>query len=251
MESLSPPPASYKRPPITEAAVELRFAQEYDQGVIQKAALRLKKEYTYSDNDEAVDISFDVTSRKTEYVPLFYGIKLSSTDRADVTIFRTNAFLCARLAPYCGWELFVERLRRDWKVWRKTAGVVKLARVGVRYINRIDIPRPAEGELADVKDYLHVWPHTPQFEWGPLVSYSFQAVRPLMADECKVRIYSSTVESPLVKHLGLALDLDIFRESALPTRDEELWNLLSRIRDHKNRLFERCITDRSRDLFNR
>jgi uncharacterized protein (TIGR04255 family) len=142
-------------------------------------------------------------------------------------------------------------VRRDWDAWRSEAGSVKLARIGVRYINRIDIPKPKEDAQIQLKDFLNVWPHTPPLDWGPLSNFAFQVTRPLNRDECYLRLYSGTTESPLVGHAALALDLDIFRESSLPMRDDELWILLARIRDMKNSLFESCVTDRSRELFNR
>jgi uncharacterized protein (TIGR04255 family) len=251
------PPAvvvpTYKRPPITEAVIELRFAQQFSEKTIEKAASRLRKEYAHSEKDHRVDIMLDVDAQKSQFVPSPTGERLSSQDRADVTIFRPEAFVSSRLAPYCGWEVFIARVRRDWEVWRGEAGAVKLTRIGVRYINRIDIPipGPAEDTKIQLKDFVNVWPHTPTLDWGPLANFAFQAIRPLNRDECYVRLYSGTIESPLLGHAALALDLDIFRESALPMRDDELWTLLGRMRELKNYLFESCITDRSRELFNR
>lgn len=242
---------SYKRPPITEAVIELRFGQQFSGKTIEKAASRLRREYVHYEQDQQLEVMLDMDAQKSQFVPGPPGVRLSSQDRADVTILRPDAFVSSRLAPYCGWEAFIERVQRDWGIWRGEAGAVKLARIGVRYINRIDIPKPSDDTKIELKDFLNVWPHTPPLDWGPLTGFAFQATRPLNRDECYVRLYSGSVESPLVGHAALALDLDIFRESTLPMRDDELWALLGRIREMKNSLFESCVTDRSRGLFNR
>ena len=61
---------------------------------------------------------------------------------------------------------------------------------------------------------------------------------------------TATVAPPLIGFVSLALDLDVFREANLPQRDDDLWDIVNRMRGHKNRIFESCITDRARTLFN-
>jgi uncharacterized protein (TIGR04255 family) len=57
------------------------------------------------------------------------------------------------------------------------------------------------------------------------------------------------VTPPLVGFAALVLDIDVFRETNIPRRDEDLWALVNRIRTYKNNIFETCITDQSRALF--
>jgi uncharacterized protein (TIGR04255 family) len=239
----------YKRPPITEAVIELRFARAADHRNVEKAAKRIRDEYFYSDPENSVQVKFDMATQKADFETQWTGIKLSSLDRTDVLFFRTLSFACSRLAPYTSWEAFRDRAARGWDVWRKTAGSTELARIGVRYINRIDVPLEGTGRI-QVENYLRVLPQLPDKLGDPMSTYAMQVVLPLGSDDCGLVLNSGTVPSPLVGFASFILDLDVFREASLPRRDDELWALLDKIRDHKNRLFESCITDAARVIFN-
>jgi uncharacterized protein (TIGR04255 family) len=236
----------YNRAPITEAVLELRFTHPQPKDVAEKAAASLEKSYFYNELEQSLSFSLEANVAKVE--TKWEGKKLSSLDRADVVIFRTSAFVCSRLAPYMGWEEFLPQARRAWEIWRKHAGSVEIARIGLRYVNRIDIPLK-EGQSIDVENYLCVLPKSPDSFKLPMINYLVQIVRPLETDGCNVLLTSATIPSPLVNTLSLALDLDVFRETDIPRREDELWALINRMRDHKNFVFENSITDLARKLF--
>ena len=66
---------------------------------------------------------------------------------------------------------------------------------------------------------------------------------------CGVNVNYSSAPSPLVAHSSFLLDIDVFREDGIPSNDDELWELVGLLRDHKNAVFESLITDRTRALF--
>jgi uncharacterized protein (TIGR04255 family) len=45
------------------------------------------------------------------------------------------------------------------------------------------------------------------------------------------------------------LDVDVSRETDLPQNDDGLWDFVNKVRAHKNFVFEACITNRARELF--
>jgi uncharacterized protein (TIGR04255 family) len=235
---------AYKRPPITEAVIELRFAQPFSEDIVTRAAKALHPEYFYRDPEKGRNIRIDPESGKTESEISWSGERLSSADRTDIAIFRTSAFVTSRLAPYLGWEQFRERSQHAWAVWQKVAGPIELARIGVRYVNRIDIPCD---EVIRLEDYLKLYPQTP--DDAPVTTYAMQVTRPIGADDCNVTINSASVVSPLIGFNSFLLDLDVSREINLPRRDDALWELLERFRHHKNSIFESCITERTRVIF--
>jgi uncharacterized protein (TIGR04255 family) len=239
----------YKRPPITEAVIELRFAHPLDEATVQIAAKRVRGEYTFEEPEVGQHVHVDVSTKSTQFRTLWTGLKLSSVDRADIAIFRSNSFTCSRLAPYSGWEAFQPRAARDWDALKKTAGPIELARIGVRYINRIDVPL-MPNVLISVEDYLSVWPHSPDDIGEAMTGYAMQILRPLGVDDFGLIVNSAIVPSPLIGFASFLLDLDVYRENALPRRDDELWSILEQMRHHKNRIFESCITERARAIFN-
>lgn len=238
----------YARPPITEAVIELRFSKPCEKSVVEKAGGYLRSDYSYLDNENIVQFRFEPAAQKSDVAKTWAGVKLSSLDRTDNVFYRQTTFVCSRLAPYMGWDEFFDRTTRAWQIWRRAAGPTQLSRIGVRYVNRIDIPL-SEQPLVRVEDYLNVVPKSPEDLGQALTGYTMQVVRPLGVDDCVLALNSGTVVSPLIGFVSLALDLDVFREANLPHRDEDLWDILNRIRGHKDRIFESCITDRARALF--
>jgi uncharacterized protein (TIGR04255 family) len=237
----------YKRPPITEAIIELRFVRPFGEDVIKRAARDLQPEYTFRDRDEGRQIKIDGATGKAESEVHWSGERLSSLDRADILILRTTAFVSSRLAPYLGWEQYIDRTLSAWRAWRKAAGApIELSRVGVRYVNRIDIPS-APNEVVQIEDYLQLYPKLP--EGPPMTGYAMQVTRSIGADNCNLILNSASVVAPMIGFISFAVDLDIYRETDLPRRDEELFQLLNQIRVHKNGVFESCITERSRVIF--
>ena len=239
----------YDRAPITEAVVEFRFAATFPQTTVEAAGRRLRDEYFYLDQENIVQFKLEPATQKAEPSGSWLGVKLSSLDRADSVFFRHDTFICSRLAPYTGWDDFFARTVRAWEVWRKSAGHTVLSRIGVRYVNRIDVP-VANAALVRLEDYLNVFPKSPEDLGAPLSAYAMQVIRPLDVDDCVLALNTATVAPPLIGFVSLALDLDVFREANLPQRDDDLWDIVTRIRGHKNRIFESCITDRARALFN-
>lgn len=93
-------------------------------------------------------------------------------------------------------------------------------------------------------------PQLPPLNWPPLTSFALHTTRPLGQDECVLILNSGTAPSPLVGHASLMLDIDVAREKNVPNGDDGLFDLLNRMRGHKNNIFESCITPRARELFN-
>jgi uncharacterized protein (TIGR04255 family) len=66
----------YKRAPVTEAVIELRFAEPIDQETVEKAARRVRDDYTFEDPDKGTDVHFDVIAQKAQFRQIWSGVKL-------------------------------------------------------------------------------------------------------------------------------------------------------------------------------
>jgi uncharacterized protein (TIGR04255 family) len=237
----------YKRPPITEAVSEVRIEEPLPQREVDNLVGRFRPEYPFSDRIAAYGLELDMGERKARLDEQSSGCRLASQDRADVLLVTSTHLSCSRLPPYVGWEKFRERAERSWRTWKSVTGYRKIKRIGVRYINRIDIPL-TEGVEVKIPDYLQVYPVAPAMTVSG--SYAMQLAGPLGQDNCKLVVNSRLVRSPLVDHVSVVLDIDISREDDAPQRDDEVWALIERIRRHKNHIFEASVTDKARELFN-
>jgi uncharacterized protein (TIGR04255 family) len=242
------PEQPYKRPPIIEAVIGLRFADPIDSATLDKVSSALKPFYPREDILKGVQFQMrlDATSAASQSIEQI-GYRLSSPDQTHLLILTPTppSLTMSQLAPYPGWDQFFARFCRDWDAWKKSVGYRKVIRVGVRYINRIDIPT-AEPVLYE-EQFLNVYPDIPEV-LGPMMQYALQTQLSITDIGCILTLNSSVVPSPLIGHRSFVIDLDIAKDSP-PQNDDAIYELISRIRIAKNRVFEACITDRARELF--
>jgi uncharacterized protein (TIGR04255 family) len=242
----------YKRPPITEAIVEIRFATPIDADAIAKTGAAFRQFYPLEQIVKNVNVAVDVpvhdNDAPTAQINQETGHRRSSLDLTELVLMWPLTFVISQLAPYPGWDHFFARFVRDWTLWKKELGYRKISRIGVRYINRIDIPRVAGNPIIEEAEFLNVYPHLPE-ALGATFGYGVQAVLAIQDIGCKLVLNSSVVPSPLLNHASFLIDQDIAKEVEPPQRDEQLYELLKDIRVKKNSVFESCITDRARELF--
>jgi uncharacterized protein (TIGR04255 family) len=241
--------SSYKRPPITEAVVELRLADPLEIDQVDKIKDRLTDDYPVPPQI-LQNISFTAGAGEQNLTTVeFNGYRLSSADATNVAIIGRQQISASRLAPYTSWEEFTERARRNWSIWRKVAGWHEVTRIGVRYINRIDVPNPDEKPVP-IDDYLVFRPVFPEFEgWQGVETFAINGSTSIANSPFKLILNAGSTPSPLVRTISFLLDIDISQEGNLPRNDDGLWALIDQIRVHKNRVFEASVTDLSRELF--
>jgi uncharacterized protein (TIGR04255 family) len=217
---------------------------------ISKASRQLTS--VYNRQEDVMNLNFSVGAAPGEppqaAIKQELGKRISSDDLTQIVLLGASNFAVSQLAPYPGWEVFFERFSRDWALWKRTMGYRKVVRVGVRFINRIDVPRTNDDTTIDEADYLNVYPHLPS-SLRPFTGYAVQAQLRLHDIGCGLIINSGAVPSPLIGYNSYLLDFDISMEPEPPQRDEDIYELLNRIRVTKNQVFELCVTDRAKEIF--
>jgi len=243
--ALGNPGKHYPRAPITEAVIEIRFGQSVPAASVQKAVERFRAYYPHRQQVRGIglQVNVDAAGAKaniSENPPIE---RLTSLHQSEIALFGSTQFTVAQLAPYTTWDDFFGRFARDWKEWKAIAKWQKIARIGVRYINRIDIPN--KGEPIPTEKYLRFSIDTPP-ELGAVGHFAANAIIELAGLKAQLTINSGSVPSPLIDHVSFMLDVDIGRKDEPPQNDEALFALLNEIRTAKNVAFEHCLTDESR-----
>lgn len=240
--------SSYKSAPITEAVIELKFSEPIDWSAIEKVSAKLVGEYPQNQNIQTFNVHVSLEGNESPSAAVLpqLGHRRASIDMTELLVLTSAAFVSSQLAPYPGWNAFYERFVRDWKVWKRVVGFKEISRIGVRYINRIDIP--ISGPIVEFENYLNVYAKIPDV-LGPVGGYAAQAVLPQADIGCTLRLNSAVVPSPILDHMSILFDQDIAKEVDPPQSDGDISDLLNRIRVKKNEVFEACITDRARELF--
>ena len=242
----------YSNAPITEAVIEIKFTEPLESSDVEMVSGKFITNYPQHQTVQTINVNLNLPENLPEEPTAKFnrtlGHRYSSVDMTELLIFWKSAFVISQLAPYPGWDVFLQRFKRDWAVWKRAMGFREIARVGVRYVNRIDIP--IAGPIVEYEAFLNIYPRMPEF-FGSVDAYAVQTVLPAQEIGCKVTLNSAIVPSPILDHLSILFDQDIAREVDPPQSDDAILNLLNDIRVQKNKIFEACITDRARELFSR
>ncbi len=159
-----------------------------------------------------------------------------------------NAFYLSRTRAYTEWSDFIDEVEQFWMPYKERVKPERVVGLGVRYINRIDVP----GIQVEFKDYLRtsvdVSPYLPQSVSGLFM----QIEVPLPHHDASVGITSAMLPPAKPKHVSLLLDIDAKSQIDLSVAhssfDKDLRSKLDTLRDAKNYVFEACITDATRRL---
>lgn len=247
----TPTVQQYKRPPILEAVIGITFAQALDDKTLARADARIGKYYPAHEDLHNTSVSVNLNmgeGRKLTAAPTdsttVHGHKRMSAGMDELTILMPTTITVSQLAPYHGWEHFFARFQRDFHAHMGRLKTRQLSRVGVRYINRVDIP--VAGDIVQHEDYLNFFPRVPD-TLESLAGYGMQVACVLESIGGFATLRSAPVESPTLGHASFLLDIDVYKTTDLPMNEATLRALLDTMRLEKNRIFESCITARARE----
>lgn len=235
---------AYAKAPITEAVIEMRTSDAVTEAALRKAQTAIRKRYKKSEKlvQFTLDLAVAASARQE-----FAGFKLTSDGGEFVAQAKVNGLSFSVLAPYPGWTAFLAEFEEVWRLWSKAVGRKPIARIGVRFLNRIDIPQ-GEDELLQSDDYLNVGVKLPDITRDGALGWQAAAVSQIPNTPFKLRVGCGQTEPALINHAAYLLDLDLFCDVDVPQTDNDIWSLLSDAKVVKNRVFEECITSRTRTL---
>jgi uncharacterized protein (TIGR04255 family) len=149
------------------------------------------------------------------------------------------------LKPYPEWPSFSATIDKVYNALAQVIEVQSLSRIGLRYVNRFEIPK----ENSDLKDYLALYPSfgkslpesLPGFHL--VCSWAYEDGR----DVCRTNLVEVVPDT--VGHRGLILDFDYFLAKPETVQNKEAMKWLEKAHERIEDLFEGCITDRLRSIF--
>lgn len=240
----------YTHAPITEAIIDLRVELPDGKTVTDLEVVYRGLEAAYpTKKNRALAVvhgKFGPQGAAAAASSKHIGFLFISKDGRYIFQARLDGFTMSRLAPYEKWEPFRDEARRLWNVYRSIAKPTRVTRVAVRYINRLDLPLP----VGDLKDYLRTVPEVSPALPQHLAGYFTQLKIPLEDIKSLLVVNQAIIEPARPGVVSIVLDNDIFRVDELPADEESLWGFFEVLRTRKNTVFEACITDKARDLFN-
>ena len=174
------------------------------------------------------------------------GLRLHSADEKYVAQFRLTGFTLSRLPPYEKWENLIDEARRLWAVYVERLTPRRAVRIATRFINNLQLPlEPGASFQMYVNKLIDVPEEAPQ-----AVEAFFQRFQLVdSASGARVILTLALEGMPAGGGAPVILDVDAFTGANLNPMDQELWTILERLRELKNRSFFGTITERAAELY--
>lgn len=247
----------YRNAPIIEATISLGIVPPINlstkglikfQELVQDQYPQTGEEYLYTGE---VNIEEPGEPPEHDDIHEHIGYAFRSEDGQRTVSARLDGFDFSVGHPYRWWEEFREEAQRLWELFKDVSEVTEIARVAVRYINRIDIP---VAPSVNLEDYLKIYPEIPD-DWpsGVSIHNFFMQVQAWQEDlNCNLIANQAPARPPGPGVTSVRLDFDLFRERYEDPwhidSEEEVWNFLEKLHERKNEIFEASIKDPTRRL---
>jgi len=150
------------------------------------------------------------------------------------------------LKPYPGWAGFKPKIEKAFEALRDTLELKGLERIGLRYINRIEIPSERVQLDKYFRFYLAYGVELPRDMVDFIASADF-----LYADgrdRCRVQLRSASESNPVTSVFILDIDYFLVRERGVEVKAAMDW--VEEAHTRVEEVFESCITESLRELFN-
>jgi uncharacterized protein (TIGR04255 family) len=172
------------------------------------------------------------------------GYQFIGGEGKHIAGFRLDGFAFSRLAPYQTWEQLRDEAKKLWALYRQLVGSASVTRVGLRYVNQLDLPIP----LRDFRDYIRSYPEISSDLPQQLASFFMQVQIPQIDIGAMLILNTAIVPPPGPNVVSVVLDIDVIKDGLKSSSDEEAWNTMEMLRIRKNLIFEGCITNTTREL---
>lgn len=238
----------YANPPVVEAVCEFRLTPDTPWDITIPGLVYEKLREVFLHREQRMIQEVEIITgleglqqriRTSERILLF------ADDRKTFVQLGPRLLAVNSLRPYPTWAGFKPKVERAFEALSHTVDIRGLERIGLRYINRIEIPGGVS--LKDYfQFYLFLGPQLPQDIADFMASSDF--VYADGRDRCRVQLRPAP-PSTLEGAAALMLDIDYFlaEEKGVDVRAAIDW--VEEAHEKVEEVFEGCITDSLRNLF--
>jgi uncharacterized protein (TIGR04255 family) len=176
----------------------------------------------------------------------------SETEQQLVQV-RRGGYSFNRFRPYKVLDEYLPEIERTWKIFVDLLSPGAIRRIGLRFINQIDLP-PAEG-IGDLGEYLNLGSRPPEdlsLKFTSVLN-EYSAVEDITGNEVKVRlaIREQDVPPPWRREMPVPVILDI--AGSQRGSDAQAWEniepTIQSLRRMDNAIFRSSLTELCLNLF--
>lgn len=237
--------------PIVEAVIQVHARPEtaWDEKEVSECLKpklsEFEKSFSRNNVKHEVKLGADHPPQVLEENLGWHGLLCQSKDQSAQ--FNRDGFVYSRLQPYQNWNQFFGDAMRLWKIYLDTARPIEMQRIGLRFINKIQLP-PKE---VDFEKYIQPYPEPPFSLELPFLSFFHHDTLAVPGYPYAINIIRTIqpATNPQIEGIGLIVDIDAFTTQPLEIKDGALEERLSELRWLKNKTFFGSVTPEAMKLF--
>lgn len=239
----------YEKPSVSEAICEFRFepSQPWDSTVLGLVYDKLKGDFPKKKQLKGFQIQFQIVrqERPERFGGGPYHMQFLRDDQRALVQLGPDILSVNHFRPYPKWSVFKSMIATAIDVYCQVAKPKGVQRMGLRYINRIEIPK----HPVRIEDYVLALPSIPEHIPQVFSSWVQRVEIPFEDDDGLLVLQSGSAPEQEQEGTTFLLDLDF-----LTQRQETmtLESIMERVENAHNRVefaFEDCVTDEARQLF--
>lgn len=237
----------YEKPPIIEVVCEFRLTSEATWDITIPGLIYEKVNAEFPDKKARTIQEVRTTKDKggTGYQVQAQQRVLFLTKDGKVFIqVGPHLFAVNCLEPYPGWANFRPKVESSFEALIKTINISTFQRIGLRYINRIEVP----DHSFDLEDYFEFRPYLGRNLPEDFTDFIIGCYFPCADGRDSCRVQMSKAESSSDKFV-LTLDLDYFLAQPETVKVTEALAWVDKAHLKIAELFEGCIKDSLREIF--
>lgn len=238
----------YKNPPLSEVVCEFQFGQDSPWDLTIPGLVYEKVRETFPTRKQVARVMMGFSANEGEIAQQIGAppvMRFSSEDEKLVMQVGLHLLSINHLKPYSSWEHFFPLILESFHTYREVANPRSIHRIGLRYVNTIDLPGPN----LKLEDYFEFRPYL-----GPNLPRTIGSF--MLAVQLPYEDLRDMLNLQLVSLAGLSietskiiLDLDYFLAQPGSVSLDNVSSWLDNAHAHVERIFEGCISDNLRRRF--
>lgn len=244
----------YKHPPIIEAFCEFQFEPNTSWIESFPGLIYTKIEKSFPKQRPAARLNVGLAATPVvlrQELGVLPIVQFLQEDEKALVQIGQHLLAVNRLKPYISWADFLPLIEQALQAYREVAEPASIHRIGLRYINRIEL----SAELVQFDKYFEFYPYI----GAPLLGeyHHPEGIQALIAgiqfsynqsrDSLRVQLTTTTSDSPDTLALLLDLDYSLAEPGTIALDDLIQWIQLAHERIEE--VFEACIKDPLKQMF--
>ncbi len=239
----------FAKAPIQEALLDFQVVLPTESEQLDFKLFGQGLEDRFPERQKRVELvqSFQFADDQKQIPPVknIAGYLFTSKPHGKIVQARRDGFTFNKLRPYSKWDDFSAEAKELWTRYLDFAHPIAVKRIGLRYINRIEIP----DSLTDLRELCLLFPAIPKGVPDVWFEY-FQRLASQLEDG-GISIVTLSIDAPSQSSkAAIILDIDVVKTlDNVPPATEALWNQCEILRTWKNGIFDASLTPKAKELF--